>query len=390
MYFLEWTTALGRRKHRSGSWFDQIQKDIAEEEQEKERKALSAGEVYDPDARQTDVRESRSEQVDDNHAIYVKTDSYLDVCTYNDDKRGLITWFMWAASLYAIGGWFVAIIPDTIAIFTGYHADGSVVYFDAGFIFGSTITFLLFPFATYIFFRYLFKFWRLEAFTMRRLIVRFNRRTRQVYFLRPAFLGGVKVYDWEMIEAGLPKDMPNHQGAGGMLVLATKAAESDDPHSEQAVDGAFVGNPCRDFQQLLSFWEYIRRFMEDGADAVPMPKRLRSKWPNPLTSILAVSRLNLPGGFDLGHSFLWLRIVLTPLFVFWGVGGHYGSLMLSYEPRFPKDLRVASGESELKSLFSWGAYNIIPVIYTAIGGWCAYAWYKNMDMQLPLRWLGWV
>ncbi|WP_293935123.1 hypothetical protein [Iodobacter sp.] len=37
-----------------------------------------------------------------------------------------------------------------------------------------------------------------------------------------------------------------------------------------------------------------------------------------------------------------------------------------------------------------GGYNLIPAIYTAIGGWCPYAWYHDLDMQLPLRWLGWV
>ncbi|AZN35569.1 hypothetical protein [Iodobacter ciconiae] len=74
------------------------------------------------------------------------------------------------------------------------------------------------------------------------------------------------------------------------------------------------------------------------------------------------------------------------MFAFWGAGGHYGSLMLSYGPRFPKALRVASGESEFKSLLSMIAYNLFPVIYTTIGSWCAYAWYSNLDMQL--RWLG--
>lgn len=389
MYYLEWINIQSRQKHKQGSSSDLAQKNAYAEIEEKRNKAIAEGVEY-RDIKDTEIWESRSDRVDDNHAIYAKTDTYLDVCTYNDDKRGLITLVMWVASLYAIVSWFIFIIPMIIELSTGVLSDGTPLYIDADYIFGTAGMFLIVPFATYIFFRYLFKFWRLEAFTMRRLIVRFNRKTRQVYFLRPGFLGGTEVYDWANIGAALPKDMKNNEGTGGMLMLYFQTDKTQNPHSPVGLDAAFVGNPCRDYQQLLSFWEYIRRFMEDGADAVPMPKRLRSKWPDPLTSILAVSRLNLPGGFDLGHSFLWLRLALTPLFVFWGVGGHYGSLMLSYEPRFPKDLRVASGESELKSQLSWMAYNLIPVIYTTIGGWCAYAWYKNLDIQLPLRWLGWV
>ncbi|MEJ2795495.1 hypothetical protein WAE56_19000 [Iodobacter sp. LRB] len=149
MYFLEWTTALGRRKHRSGSWFDQIQKDIAEEEQEKERKALSAGEVYDPDARQTDVRESRSELVDDNHAIYAKTDSYLDVCTYNDDKRGLITPVIFCF-LYGIIPWWLSVFEYTSSILlTGLQPDGSLIDGEAIAVIG--IDLLALPFLSYVF-----------------------------------------------------------------------------------------------------------------------------------------------------------------------------------------------------------------------------------------------
>ncbi|AZN35565.1 DUF6708 domain-containing protein [Iodobacter ciconiae] len=387
MYYLEWINTQSRQKHKPGSASDVAQKNAYAEIEEKRNKAIAEGVEYQ-DIKDTEIWESRSERVDDNHAIYAKTGSYIDVCTYNDDKRGLITPLIFCF-LYGIIPWWLSVFEYTSSILlTGLQPDGALIDGEAIAVIG--IDLLALPFLTYIFFRYLFKFWRLEAFTMRRLIVRFNRKTRQVYFLRPSFLGGTVIYDWADIGATVPKDMENHEGIGGMLMLYFQTADTQNPHSNIGLDAAFVGNPCRDFGQLLSFWEYIRRFMEDGADAVPMPKRLRSKWPNPLTSILAVSRLNLPGGFDLGHSFLWLRIALTPLFVFWGVGGHYGSLMLSYEPRFPKALRVASGESELKSLLSMIAYNLFPVIYTAIGGWCAYAWYKDLDMQLPLRWLGWV
>ncbi|PTU63386.1 hypothetical protein DBB33_24450, partial [Chromobacterium haemolyticum] len=73
------------------------------------------------------------------------------------------------------------------------------------------------------------------------------------------------------------------------------------------------------------------------------------------------------------RSFLWLRLALTPVFVIWGLG-HYASLLLSYEGRFPKAIRQASGESELRSWLELLAYNLLPLLYTAVGLWLYYAW----------------
>ncbi|WP_081862749.1 DUF6708 domain-containing protein [Chromobacterium haemolyticum] len=385
MYFLEWSLAMGRRKHKPGSWFDEIQKDIVEDNKKDAKKMLMRGIRYDPDFREIDIKESRSGCLDDNGSIYRKTDKYLDVCTYNDDKRGLLT-FVFLVLMYGLIPWWSGDVNQWWSIIDkGVAINGDAL--DAGYIFLLLVSIgILLP-VTYIFFRYLVGIWHLEAFTMRRLVVRFNRQTRKVYLLRPGFLGGVKAYDWDMIDVGLPKDMPNYQGIGGMLVLAARAESTDNPYSPLGVDGAFIGLPSRDYQHLLSFWEYIRRFMEDGADAVPAPKRLRSKWPNPLSSMWTVSRLSLPGGFDLGRSFLWLRLALTPVFVIWGMG-HYASLLLSYEGRFPKAIRQASGESELRSWLELLAYNLLPLLYTAAGLWLYYAWRHGLDWRLPLRYWG--
>ncbi|AVG15884.1 MULTISPECIES: DUF6708 domain-containing protein [Chromobacteriaceae] len=386
MYFLEWSLAMGRRKHKPGSWFDEIQKDIVADNKEDEKKMLARGVRYDPDALEIDVKESRSKLLDDNGSIYRKTKTYLDVCTYNDDKRGLLT-FLFGVICYGLYVCTYILGFQIFQLITGKDVLGFDFYPDADFWVGFIGFVVITPAVWYCFFRYLLKIWRLEALTMRRLVVRFNRDTRKVYLLRPGYLGGVKAYDWDMIDIGLPKDMPNHQGIGGMLVLAARAESTDNPHSPLGVDGAFLGLPSRDYQHLLSFWEYIRRFMEDGADAVPAPKRLRSKWPNPLSSMWTVSRLSLPGGFDLGRSFLWLRLALTPVFVIWGLG-HYASLLLSYEGRFPKAIRQASGESELRSWLELLAYNLLPLLYTAVGLWLYYAWRHGLDWRLPLQYLG--
>ncbi|MBN3006661.1 MULTISPECIES: DUF6708 domain-containing protein [Chromobacterium] len=385
MYLMEWMVVLDHKRYKPGSIWDEQQKKNAEREKKHEKKLFAQGLGHLRTAKESDIHESRSEVVDDNGSIYRKTKAYLDVCTYNDDKRGLITLLMGVVCLYLIGGvdFLVFILRQAV---TGLDESGEVVSLSS-LIFPLVAFSVVVPLLYFVFFRYLIKAWRLEAFTVRRLMVRFNRETRKVYLLRPGFLGGVKAYDWEEVDAILPKNMPNHEGIGGMLVLAVKTEENENPYRDFGVDGAFLGLPSRDYQHLLSFWEYIRRFMEDGADAVPAPKRLRSKWPNPLTSMWTVSRLSLPGGFDLGRSFLWLRLALTPVFVIWGLG-HYASLLLSYEGRFPKAIRQASGESELRSWLELLAYNLLPLLYTAVGLWLYYAWRHGLDWRLPLSYLG--
>lgn len=384
MYYLEWTVALNRMRHKSGSWQDKFQKNVADKLAANKKKSFASRVSSGGDVKDVDIHESRAEKVDDNCAIYCKTESYLDVCTYNDDKRGLLT-MVFGAMLYGMVPFSIttAVISYNIAI---SPEEGGLEPIS---LLAGLVSWVMIFAVAYGFYRYLARIWRLEAFTMRRLVVRFNRETRQMYFLRPTFLGGVTAYNWDEIDAALPKDMPSHEGVGGMLVIGAITRDGVNPHSQIAADGAFVGNACRDYQHLLSFWEYIRRFMEDGPDAVPEPRRRRSKWPNPLASMWTVSRLSLPGGFDLGRSFLWLRLVLTPVFVIWGLG-HYASLLLSYEPRFPKAIRAASHESEARSMLALLGYNLLPLLYTAAGLWLYYAWQHELDWRLPLQQLGWL
>ncbi|MBK0417333.1 hypothetical protein JD974_23255 [Chromobacterium haemolyticum] len=386
MYLLEWMVVLDHKRYKPGSIWDEQQKKNAEREKKHEKKLFAQGLGHLLTTKESNIRESRSEEVDDNCSIYRKTSTYLDVCTYNDDKRGLLT-LLFSVICYGLYTCTYILGFLIFQLITGKDSFGFDFEPDLDFWIGFVGFAVITPVVWGCFFRYLLKAWRLEAFTKRRLVVRFNRVTRKVYLLRPRFLGGVKAYDWEEVDAILPKNMPNHEGIGGMLVLAVKTKENENPYRDFGVDGAFLGLPSRDYQHLLSFWEYIRRFMEDGADVVPAPKRLRSKWPNPLTSMWTVSRLSLPGGFDLGRSFLWLRLVLTPVFVIWSLG-HYASLLLSYEGRFPKAIRQASGESELRSGVELLAYNLLPLLYTAVGLWLYYAWRHGLDWRLPLQYLG--
>ena len=94
---------------------------------------------------------------------------------------------------------------------------------DAEMIFVMLVDFTVLPAVLYVLLRFGLPIWRLEAFTLRRLVVRFNRKTRKVYLLRPPHLGGVAEYDWDKTEAGVPEveNAADAAGAaGGFLLLA--------------------------------------------------------------------------------------------------------------------------------------------------------------------------
>ncbi|WP_115683125.1 MFS transporter [Cupriavidus taiwanensis] len=124
-------------------------------------------------------------------------------------------------------------------------------------------------------------------FTHLRARYRFNRTTRKVYVLRPDRYGGNVVLDWSRVQAHpnwcAPREMEpdeiddkcarqrRQENAGGTLricglVLYWPPFDPSDPE-RKGEDVLWVG-PKRSGENL---WQYIRTFMEDGIDKVPVP-----------------------------------------------------------------------------------------------------------------------
>ncbi len=137
---------------------------------------------------------------------------------------------------------------------------------------------------------YWFNFLRAVVLTALCARYRFNRTTRKVYVLRPRKFGGNVVLDWDRVQAHphwhAPGDLklePGFQhdpeqrairanaGGGFMmtrgLVLYWPPLDADDPQ-RKGEELLWVGQ----WQSEVSDWEYIRRFMEEGMDAVPRPE----------------------------------------------------------------------------------------------------------------------
>ncbi|WP_175651736.1 DUF6708 domain-containing protein [Pseudomonas sp. Marseille-P9899] len=287
------------------------------------------------------VRESVSEQTHDNSSLYSHNDKYIDLRTPGDEKRGVITIFLgWTYGF--ITYMFIAMgVISAEKIIAGYGHNGAELNSSDYLIL--TLFPLFWPIILFIFLKYTSRFIRLESFTARRIIVRFNRITRKVYLLRPKHLGGIRIMDWDKTEILIDKKMSELEGTGGFVILVWDKGDGVDLGGTPTdnIEVTFIGKPTRNARELLAFWEYIRRYMEDGPAAAPAPEKLICKFPWPWLSLKAAWGLDT--SFVRNRElrvFVLLNLLLWPVILIHATG-HWLSLLLCYEPRFPKSIEDA-------------------------------------------------
>lgn len=239
-------------------------------------------------------------------------------------------------SLYYIGGYYISSLSET---------DEQLNSLDYAFMWVIPAI----PATTlYFYIKHVSPYLRLELFTARRLIVRFNRITRKVYLLRPKHLGGIVALDWDAAEVCIDPNMSELEGTGGFVMLGwdkeTRSVRDADGNLKDDFEVTLVGRPTRNASELLAFWEYIRRYMEEGPEAAPKPAKLIGKCPWPWRSFMAVWRLD---SRFIKTPALWVFVIvyslLLPLIVVHACG-HWVSLLLCYEPKFPRAIEEAGLE----------------------------------------------
>jgi len=288
------------------------------------------------------VGESVSDKVYDNSSVYLHNEIFLDVRTPSEEKRGVVTIF--AVVLYGMIIYSIVVNSmisiDHVVAGHGYHDEIPLTTVDYFFAVLFPVFWLL---VLGVFLKYTFKFFRLESFTARRIIVRFNRITRKVYLLRPKHLGGIRIMDWDKTEIIVDKNMSELDGTGGYVILGWEKGDGVDLQGTPTdnIELTFIGKPTRNASELLAFWEYIRRYMEDGPAAAPAPKKLICKFPWPWLSLKAAWGLDTS---FIRHRelrvFVLINLLMWPAILIHAIG-HWLSLLLCYEPRFPKSIEEA-------------------------------------------------
>jgi len=181
---------------------------------------------------------------------------------------------------------------------------------------------------------------RLEAFVQRRLLVRFNRKTRKVYLHRPAYAGGVLELPWDnVVPDGVCPGSDEASGIGASLMLLWNP-----PHSPRGeIEMALVGRMARSNSEITNLWEFIRRYMEEGPEGLPEPQTI-GKFPWPWRGLESAWSFIWPvwriEGLDWAR---WLIVLMSPLILIFAAS-HWLALLTCWEPVFPKAIRDACGE----------------------------------------------
>ena len=287
------------------------------------------------------VSDSVSKRIHDNCSLYSYNDKYIDLRTPNDEKRGAITIFLGFAYGFVTYMFLSMGAISAEKIISGHNHSGAQLGISDYLIL--TLFPLFWPAILYILLKYTFRFLLMESFTARRIIVRFNRITRKVYLLRPKHLGGIRIMDWDKTEILIDKNMSELEGTGGFVILVWARGDGVDLEGTPTdnIEVTFVGKPTRNASELLAFWEYIRRYMEEGPAAAPAPEKLICKFPWPWLSLKAA--WGLDSSFIRTRElriFVLLNLLLWPVILIHATG-HWLSLLLCYEPRFPKVIEKA-------------------------------------------------
>lgn len=269
-------------------------------------------------------------------SLYAFNDQYIELSAgAMQERRGLITLITFTLCFLCAGLWKLCIQMSSVW-FTGVHFGVGRPASTADYIDPIIIGLIALLFCTCIY-KYLWKLIRLENFVQRRLLIRFNRITRQVYIHRPRYAGGITTLPWDKISPEPAIGQPEWTGTGSQLLLGWERKATGLPHFHIVL----VGRVATETREITDLWEYIRRYMEEGSAAVPRPEHFLSRIPWPWLSLHTSWNFMRPLWCSGRRSrvLLWTLLVAPALAVH--ATGHWLSFLLCWEPRWPRIIREA-------------------------------------------------
>jgi len=318
-------------------WFAWLAATDSKEERdafEKHNKTIKNRGVYENEEEELieAAKKSASDSPKSRGPIYIYNEHVLEMrCGMWEDKRGLISILSLAIILSAVFNLWIAIGGiEKIIHLTSHGKPYGEQLFMSLFFLGIALTLSL-PYL-----KYGLRFSRLEMFTSRHLLIRFNRTAQQVYLHRPAYCGGVVTLPWSGVSSsGSDKKSSIASGVGIPLALIWSPAFTGTLRPELV----WVGKSANNFAELQAEWEFIRRFMDEGPEGLPRP-HITSHFPWPWQAFT-------PQFEGLTHYFRNSSrvlkcglLLLSPAFLIIGTG-HWASLLLCWKPRWPKIIREA-------------------------------------------------
>jgi len=269
-------------------------------------------------------------------SIYVFNDTYIELYVGAlQEKRGIIT-FLTLTLIYGVWTTAHVTVASLIGCITGTDPiSGSQA--TTGLYLFTAFTALVSGGCYWVIYKWGWRFIRLENFVQRRLLVRFNRVTRQVYLHRPGYAGGLATLAWDQVSPEPAVGLPEWRGTGTQLMLAWTNDMTGLPYFHIML----VGKVANGTSDIVNLWEFIRRYMEEGPQSVPRPKKLLGKVPWPWLSLQAPWSFMKPlWRAGLKPKVLLWTLLLSPVMLIHATG-HWISLLLGWEPRWPKIIREA-------------------------------------------------
>ncbi|BDU09953.1 hypothetical protein PRtIB026_A38880 [Pseudomonas sp. RtIB026] len=323
MYFIEWF-----------AWLAAIDPKEKREAFKKQNKTIKNRGVYESEDEEyvAAAKKSVSETPKSRGPVYVYNEHVLEMRSGMwEDKRGLISILSLTVILSAAFNLWIALggIEKLNNLISNDKPYGEQLFMSLFFLGISLI--LAVPYLMYG-----LRLTRLEMFTSRHLLIRFNRTTQQVYLHRPVYCGGIVTLPWNGVSSsGSDKKYAPPGGMGMPLELTWSPVFTGTLRPELI----WVGRSANNFAELQAEWEFIRRFMDEGPEGLP-PPHITSHFPWPWQAFT-------PQFEGLTHYFRSSPrvikcglVLLSPAFLIIGTG-HWVSLLLCWKPRWPKIIREA-------------------------------------------------
>lgn len=279
-----------------------------------------------------------------NASVFRMNETFLEVCGQFEAQRGMLGFAVCFIPIGVIGFLSYLVCLAIFELIRGFFRTGAPV------MWGQTVFFILATSLTlicpllWVFKKIALRLVRKDYFTTRRTLIRFNRVTRKVYVHHPPNAGGVQTYDWDRAIATLdnpaatsptPVSEADANKGDGRLILAWIDLEA------RKMQGfLFVGRAAGNAARGRAWWEYIRRYMEEGPDSVPKPflRLWKGAWPQ-------MSLLNVfypyPERLLHGGPLWWLLLPCLAPFDLMRAALHWLAMLLCVEPKFPPEIERA-------------------------------------------------